>query len=1068
MNRRLRTIATGFVLAAAVPALVLGGVGPAAGAEPTPVPPNFIDESVDPPVPKGVSEGLKRATGTVEVTVRLAEPAIAESVPEGAVAEGTVPSKSSQRSKKNKVAAQQDAFVEEASALGAEELGRTELAANLVAVSVDASQLEDLAALDNVISITPISRHETHGKNANPAESGSLAQAIDYVQAAALHKAGYDGTGIRVAVLDSGIDYTHKNLGGPGTIEVYDECFAGSGAAAAGVCATLFGPGAPKVKGGFDFVGDVWPNGDRTEDPNPLDAPSGGLWSGGHGTHVADIIGGRSADGTHKGIAPGVSLYAVKVCSAVSTSCNGVSMLLGLDWALDPNGDGDISDAVDIVNMSLGSSYGQDQDDSSFASENLVHAGVVVVASAGNSADRPFIVGSPSSAPSVISVAQTALPDDLQWVIQASNGATISNSVLQSWSPAPTGVLSGALARPADAGGIGCSPAAFAGFPAGSVALIQRGTCNISDKAVFAQSAGAVAAIIYNNAPGDPPSFSFGSTEPVTIPTLSISQADGQALVAALAGGAVSVTIDPASAIPLTNTMVGTSSRGTTVTGLRAKPDIGAPGAWLSAETATGDEETNFGGTSGAAPVVSGAAALLLDKFDGAAPATIKARLLNSADYTNRTSSATGFYTTPITRIGSGEVRVAPAAAATGVLSLAKGSGNIGLGIPSVTSKWSKDVTLKLTNTSKKDVKYSLDAAFRDAADKRSGAVSLSVSPKSVTVPKGKSKTVKVKVAIKGSKLAAWPFDSVGANGAGATLNDPEFDGWVTAKAGKETLRVGWTVLPRKAADVSAPKTVKLTKQSGSGKDSKSKKNDKKLAASIPLKNKSSVASGVVEVFALGGTSPDLPESPAGGPGTPGSNAAVIDLAAVGVRQVGTGSGSAVQFAIATHERRTVLPYPAEFDVYLDSDNDGVDDFVLYNGEVNGFAVTGQTVVWVYNLETNTQAGYYYVDGGFHSSTQIFTAPAAAIGLVEGQTFAYSVYAYDNYFTGVLTDAVEGVTHTWGQQKYTVAEDAEVPPGKTVQLKIAPSGATGATSQSGVLLINRSAASKDFAAVVVK
>src|SRR5690606_2511724 len=161
---------------------------------------------------------------------------------------------------------------------------------------------------------------------------------------------------------------------------------------------------------------------------------------------------------------------------------------------------------------------------------------------------------------------------------------------------------------------------------------IQRGTCNVSDKALFAQKQGAVAAIIFNNAPGDPPSFSFGSTEPVTIPTFVISQSDGVALAAAMASGAVTVTIDPAAAIPLTNTAAGTSSRGGTVSGHRAKPDIAAPGACLAAETGTATEETNFGGTSGAAPVVTGVAALLIDKFEGATPDTIKARLLNGAD----------------------------------------------------------------------------------------------------------------------------------------------------------------------------------------------------------------------------------------------------------------------------------------------------------------------------------------------------------------------------------------------------------------------------------------------------
>src|SRR5690606_8899000 len=160
---------------------------------------------------------------------------------------------------------------------------------------------------------------------------------------------------------------------------------------------------------------------------------------------------------------------------AVSTSCSGVAMLQGLDWALDPNGDGDISDAVDIVNMSLGSSYGQEQDDSSFASDNLVRAGIVGVASAGNDAVRPFILVSPSSAEGVISVAQTALPDDLQWVIQPSAGSPISNAVHQSWSPPLTGsgLAATELIRPTDAGGIGCTEGAFTADTAGKVALIQ-------------------------------------------------------------------------------------------------------------------------------------------------------------------------------------------------------------------------------------------------------------------------------------------------------------------------------------------------------------------------------------------------------------------------------------------------------------------------------------------------------------------------------------------------------------------------------------------------------------------
>ena len=54
-------------------------------------------------------------------------------------------------------------------------------------------------------------------------------------------------------------------------------------------------------------------------------------------------------------MAPGTTLYAVKVCSAISAACSLLAVLQGIDFALDPDGDGDISDAVDVINMSLGS-----------------------------------------------------------------------------------------------------------------------------------------------------------------------------------------------------------------------------------------------------------------------------------------------------------------------------------------------------------------------------------------------------------------------------------------------------------------------------------------------------------------------------------------------------------------------------------------------------------------------------------------------------------------------------------------------------------------------------------------
>ena len=165
---------------------------------------------------------------------------------------------------------------------------------------------------------------------------------MPYIGATAVQAVGFDGTGVSVAVLDTGIDYLHANLGGSGD----PADFAPTTRGRAGTFPTA------KVVGGYDFVGGLAgpTGGPAAPDPDPLDdGPDGG-----HGTHVADIIGGLG------GVAPGVDLYARQgLLLGQSTACSGVALIQGMEFAVDPNGDGDPSDHVDIVNMSLGSLYGQ-------------------------------------------------------------------------------------------------------------------------------------------------------------------------------------------------------------------------------------------------------------------------------------------------------------------------------------------------------------------------------------------------------------------------------------------------------------------------------------------------------------------------------------------------------------------------------------------------------------------------------------------------------------------------------------------------------------------------------------
>lgn len=1036
---------------AALPGLALGMAGPAAAApgqfDTLPVPDDVRAQPLD--RSKVLAPALRKAKGTVTVSVALSEKALTETVAEDAIATRSLPSAARQRAQTRRVTRQQDRVVRAARALGAQRLGGATKAANVVALKLSAKNLDELAKIKGVVSVKPVARYETH---ADPGGSGSLAQAARYLQATSVRRAGYDGTGVRLAVIDSGVDFTHAYLGGPGTTDFYQTCYAQRDAAPAGACDRYFGPDAPKVKGGYDFIGESWGGeGDAlVPDPNPIDRE-------GHGTHVADIAAGKGPN--HAGLAPGAGVYGLKVCSAIATSCSGVAILQALDWSLDPNDDGDLSDAMDVVNLSLGSAYGQPEDDSTVALDNLVRAGVVGVASAGNNADRPFIVGSPSAAPRAISVAQTALPDDRVYPITVNSptipelpGNTIRLAKLQNWSPAPTRAITGNLVPPNDTLQEGCTPATFAGFPAGAVALVKRGGCNASLKAQHAQAAGAAAIVIWNNVPGDPPDLGFGGGVPVTIPTLTIALEKARPVAAALARGPVRVTIDPAKAISSRNTVVGTTSRGLTIDRLRAKPDIGAPGAWLSAEVGTGDGQTNFGGTSGAAPVVAGAAALLLDRYPNASAATIKARLLNGADRNNATFDAdANRYPTPVSRIGAGELRVAPAVNNRGVLRAA-GSGNLGLGLPHLTRTRTYAVQLRLSNTSNRRKTYAISPRFREARDRTLGAVRVT-APGRVRVNAKSTRTITVRVRIDPRKLERWPFThGAGLTSDGSALNRPEFDGQLLARSGAEVLHLGWTVLPHRSADVSA-RNVRL---------------DAKGEGSLVLRNASRVLTGGVNVFGLTGTSPRLPRPAPGQPGTSGSNQAVIDLAAAGVRdQVGSGE---IQFAVYEHRRRTIPLYPAGVEIDLDTDRDGDVDYAIFQQEAVGFGSSGQSLVYVLNVATEEATPYYYTDADYDNAGKVLTAPLSALGLEAGSTFDFAVLGYDNYFTGENTDAIQGQTWTVGAAKYALAGDAvrvNVPAGGTVRARVEQAADPVASTQTGMLLTYDDAVRRDFQAVTV-
>lgn len=945
---------------------------------------------------------LASVQGTVEVWVKLSSPSVAAVNGDNAKTRGAFLSKAQRNAHAESIDREQDALVAAVRSLGGQELGRVNKAHNAVAIRIDASRLSELSARYGVARIRPVLNYEV-----------DLSQTVPYIGAAAAQAAGKNGTGARVAVLDSGIDYTHRNLGGPGTVEAFTE---------AQTYPNAHFPSA-KVVGGYDFVGPTWPNTALIEGPNPLDFGSGA----GHGTHVADIIGGRSLDGLHVGVAPGAQLYAVKVCSSVSTSCSGVAMLKGVDFALDPKMDGSF-ESVDVINLSLGSPYGQKEDDMSEAVGRASAAGIVVVASAGNSADRPYIVGSPSISPPVISVAQTQVPSAKAYPLLINSPSAIAgsytNTEVMDWAPLGAAVTGDVVYI-----GRGCPGDALLADPAGKIALIDRGTCSVSLKVDVGATAGATGVLIGLVAAGDAVSFSFGGGTNF-VPSLVIIKSYADRIKANIAAP-VNVTIPAASGgLSLAGSMASTSSRGPSISYQTIKPEIGAPGASLSAVYGTGTGEAAFGGTSGAAPMVTGSAAILIGANPALQPAQVKALLMNTAETQifHSQSLAPGKLA-PITRIGAGEVRVDKALAARSAAWVEKDqSAAISFGYRAVGRTTGIVREVRVENYDTKAKTFRISSAFRNPTKGATNAVKIQV-PHSIRVGPRSSETFQVRIAIRPDRLPTWNINGGALGASGAVLDGLEFDGYVTLTAGMEKLTLPWHVLPHKAADIEAPTSAQV-------------------GQALEIKN-NGAGTGFVEIFSLTGTSPRYPGA---AQPNPGDNFALIDLKAVGVRVPQAGY---LQFGISTFGGEAHPNYPAEFDVYIDTNLDGSPEFIAWNGENGGFNVSGQNVVFVYNVATGVSTPYFYNDADLNSSNAIFTVPMSALGITADTTINFSVYAIDNYFTGAVTDAIEDMTYTPSTPRFvaTGLPAAGISPYQQVSLSVtAPAGGAASPSQTGLLL----------------
>lgn len=537
------------------------------------------------------------------------------------------------------------------------ELYRAQRLLNGVALDLDPGDLPRLRAFSTVRGVYPIVPKRP--------TLATVTQLVGALQA----WGSFTGRGVRVGIIDTGIDYKHRTFGDSGSFPNL------------------------KVVGGHDFAGDNYDASSDTPskrnpqpDPDPMDC-------NGHGTHVASIVGGYGVDAAGNtfpgpwgqatsledflvapGVAPEVELYALKVFG-----CSGSTALVtaALEWAADPNGDGNPGDHLDIVNLSLGSAFGSNNDADALAANRATQVGILVVAAAGNDGDTTFITSSPGTATTAVSVAssvdsgaktgafEVVSPQDLAGRYTASEadfGPDLAG-----------GDVEALLAAPAPDEELGCNPFSPTSQQAlsGKIALINRGTCTFKRKVLNAQNAGAVGVLIVRQDNGDP--FTMGNdssiTNPITIPAQLTVLSVGTLLRERLASGVrVRLTARYRDRFlyvrPEREDTVSTfSSRGPRQDFV-LKPDIAAPGETVfAAAQGTTQQGVSLSGTSMATPVVAGGAAVLKQARPQLSPQELKALLMNSAQPLLSRSNKGQEPFHRVSRVGAGRLDLARALA---------------------------------------------------------------------------------------------------------------------------------------------------------------------------------------------------------------------------------------------------------------------------------------------------------------------------------------------------------------------------------------------------------------------
>lgn len=603
---------------------------------------------------------------------------------------------------------------------GTRVLGRTANAVPGAIVTADAAHLRSLAERDDVVSVKPIvpKRHQNAGAD-------QLTKAVDVWQ-----QTGTYGEDVTIGVIDSGIDYTHATFGGPGTTEAYESVDP-----AADAPADLFP--SDKVVGGTDLVGDDYDASGENGSPEPK-PDANPLPCMAHGTHVAGTAAGYGvrADGSTfdgdystldgaaleamtvaPGSAPKAQLYDIKVFGCAGSTD---VMAQAMDLALDPNGDGDFSDKLDVVNMSVGSDYGAPDDPESDFVRKLVDNDVLPVMSAGNGGDLYGVGGSPGNTPEGLGVASirdaSVLRDAVEVTAPSDVAGDVPGQFSQDYAAYDELDITREVVTPSGDNADGC--AAYSDGDATAVAdrIVwlewddndETRVCGSVDRADHAAAAGA-AGVLFTSGEAH---FGAAIAGNADVPVFQLTATATERLRSSAEAGTLEIrmTGDGRTSLPTKDESIEDTPSSFTSRGVRApavKPDLAAPGDTIaSALMGGGSAATVMSGTSMASPHAAGIAALVRETRPGWNATEVKNALMNTAVHE---VTADGTVVGP-QRVGAGRID-AQAAVDNAVLAYSlrdRKAVSLSFGVLEVSRPTTKTKIVRLENKGDTPARYSV------------------------------------------------------------------------------------------------------------------------------------------------------------------------------------------------------------------------------------------------------------------------------------------------------------------------------------------------------------------------